>query len=273
LNNFRSLKIKGLSLKLQEKELLEEIAGNHNLPEHIAIIMDGNGRWAKMRGMSRTTGHKEGINSVREIVEACGEAGIKYLTLFTFSTENWKRPKEEVSTLMKLLVHGLRKETDLLNEKNVCLKIIGNTDNFPVIVRNELEESIEKLKNNKGLTLILALGYSGRWDILQAVKKLIAESAEKPGIVEELSNEKFSNFLSTKDIPDPDLVIRTSGEYRISNFLLWQLAYSEIFVSDVCWPQFRKKQLYEAILDFQKRERRFGLVSEQIIKSKKTVKK
>lgn len=237
-----------------------------NLPKHIAIIMDGNGRWAKERGKSRTFGHREGVNSVRDIVKACGELKIKYLTLYTFSSENWLRPKEEVTTLMRLLVHALKKETKDLNKNNVRLNVIGDITTFPRIVQIELKESIEKLKDNTGLTLTLALSYSGRWDIVQAVKHIIKDIELKKIKPEDISQETFSKYISTKNIPDPDLLIRTSGEFRISNFLLWQLAYTEIYISQLCWPEFRRQHLYEAIRNYQRRERRFGMVSEQLKK-------
>lgn len=250
-----------------DKIIRNKLKSDGNIPLHIAIIMDGNGRWATERGKSRTFGHREGINSVRDIVEACGELGIKYLTLYTFSSENWLRPKEEVSTLMRLLVHALRRETNDLNKSNVRLNVIGEIENFPKIVQKELSESIEKLKKNSGLTLNLALSYSGRWDILQAAKKILIDSQKKVITPDEITAELFSSYLSTKNLPDPDLMIRTSGEFRISNFLLWQLAYTEIYISPLCWPEFRRQHLYEAIRNYQKRERRFGMVSEQIKKT------
>jgi undecaprenyl diphosphate synthase len=245
-------------LSLDEKDDIvfqKKLKAEGNIPNHVAIIMDGNGRWAKERGKSRSFGHKEGIASVKDIVKAAGEIGIKYLTLYTFSSENWLRPKTEVFTLMKLLVHSLRKETNELNEKNVKLRVIGDLYSFPPIVIKELKESIEKLKQNTGLTLILALSYSGRWDILQAANKVLHEGKE-------VNAEEFSKYLSTSDIPDPDLMIRTSGEFRISNFLLWQMAYTEIYITQVCWPEFRRENLYEAIQNYQKRERRFGTIYE-----------
>jgi len=245
-----------------QKKLLAE----GNLPKHIAIIMDGNGRWAKERGKSRTFGHREGVNSVRDIVKACGELKIKYLTLYTFSSENWLRPKEEVTTLMRLLVHALKKETKDLKKNNVRLNVIGDINSFPRIVQTELKESIEKLKDNTGLTLTLALSYSGRWDIIQAIKQIIKDIELKKINPEDISQETFSKYISTKNIPDPDLLIRTSGEFRISNFLLWQLAYTEIYISQLCWPEFRRQHLYEAIRNYQRRERRFGMVSEQLKK-------
>ena len=245
-------------MSLDEKDDIvfqKKLKAEGNVPNHVAIIMDGNGRWAKERGKSRSFGHKEGIVSVKDIVKAARLIGIKYLTLYTFSSENWLRPKTEIFTLMKLLVHSLRQETNELNENNVRLRVIGNLDSFPPIVRKELKESIEKLKQNTGLTLILALSYSGRWDILQAVNMIVRDGKE-------VNAEEFSKYLSTSDIPDPDLMIRTSGEFRISNFLLWQMAYTEIYITQVCWPEFRRENLYEAIQNYQKRERRFGTINE-----------
>lgn len=249
-----------------DKIIRNKLRSDGNIPQHIAIIMDGNGRWAKERGKSRTFGHREGINSVRDIVAACGELGVKYLTLYTFSSENWLRPKEEVSTLMRLLVHALRKETNELNKSNVRLNVIGDLESFPKKFQKELTESIEKLKKNSGLTLSLALSYSGRWDIIQAVKKISADSKNNKLQPEKIDIELFSSYLSTRRLPDPDLMIRTSGEFRLSNFLLWQLAYTEIYISPLYWPEFRRQHLYEAIRNYQKRERRFGMVSEQIKK-------
>jgi undecaprenyl diphosphate synthase len=245
-------------LSLDEKDDIvfqRKLKGEGNVPNHVAIIMDGNGRWAKERGKSRSFGHKEGIASVKDIVKAAGEIGIKYLTLYTFSSENWLRPKTEIFTLMKLLVHSLRKETNELNKNNVRLRVIGDLDSFPPIVRKELKESIEKLKQNNGSTLILALNYSGRWDIIQAVNKIVRVGTE-------VNTGGFQKYLSTSDIPDPDLMIRTSGEFRISNFLLWQMAYTEIYITQVCWPEFRRENLYEAIQNYQERERRFGAINE-----------
>lgn len=226
--------------------------------------MDGNGRWAKSKGLPRIAGHTEGVESVRDIVEACGQMGIRYLTLYAFSTENWKRPKEEVSLLMRLLMRALRDETDRLNKKNVRVYTIGDTSTLPQEVRNELDDAVEKTKNNKGLHLLLALSYSGRWDITTAVRRIAADVHDGKVKPSDINDVLFSEYLSTRSIPDPDLLIRTSGELRISNFLLWQLAYSEIYISDVPWPDFRRKNLYEAIMEYQKRERRFGMISEQI---------
>jgi undecaprenyl diphosphate synthase len=258
-------KAKGIDKKHQE----HLIAGGL-IPNHIAVIMDGNGRWAKRRALPRIAGHNEGVNSVRDIVEACAQLGVKYLTLYTFSTENWKRPKDEVSMLMRLLVKALRDERDRLHQNEVRLQVIGEFDSLPRDVANELNDAMEMMRDNSGLTLVLALSYSGRWDITNAVKKMYEDI--KTGVLKKeiISEEIIGNYLSTKNVPDPDLIIRTSGELRISNFLLWQIAYSEIYISNELWPAFRRKHLYEAIADFQKRERRFGMVSEQLQKSKKS---
>jgi undecaprenyl diphosphate synthase len=234
------------------------------IPRHIAIIMDGNGRWAKRRGMPRIAGHTEGVESVRDIVEACGQLGVQYLTLYAFSTENWKRPKDEVSLLMRLLLKALQDETDRLHTNNVRIRTIGDIAALPTEVREELAEDIRKTQNNTGLTLTLALSYSGRWDLTQAVKRLAAEVAGGSLLPAEISDGTISRYLSTEGTPDPDLLIRTSGEFRISNFLLWQLAYSEIYITPKFWPGFRRDELYAAIQDYQKRERRFGMVSEQL---------
>ena len=239
-----------------------------NIPVHIAIIMDGNGRWAKQRGLPRIAGHKEGVESVRDIVETCGQVGVQYLTLYAFSTENWKRPKEEVSMLMRLLMRALRDETDKLHQKNVRVHAIGNIQELPQKVQDELLDAIERTKENTGLKLYLALSYSGRWDLTNAIKKIAFEIDSGKINPEQINDQIISQHLSTQGVPDPDLLIRTSGELRISNFLLWQLAYSEIYISDVLWPNFRRNELYEAIDDFQKRERRFGMVSEQLTKKK-----
>ena len=239
------------------------------IPKHIAIIMDGNGRWAKKRGLPRVAGHKRGVDTVKEIVEACAEIGVKFLTLYTFSTENWKRPKDEVSTLMRLLLNSLRNRVNELNDNDIRLTTIGNIDALPVAVRKQLEFDIERTKNNKKMVLNLALSYSGRWELLEAIKQ-ISNSAVQGKIKSKDIDEKIvASFLTTKNIPDPDLVIRTSGEFRVSNFLLWQIAYSEFIITETLWPDFSKFDLYDAIKIFQKRERRFGKVSEQITKNEK----
>jgi len=247
-----------------DKKLQEELKQSGAIPAHIAIIMDGNGRWAKRRGLPRIAGHREGVESVRDAVESCGQLGVKYLTLYAFSTENWKRPREEVSMLMRLLMSALRDETDKLHRNNVRVHTIGETSSLPREVGVELLDAIETTKNNTGLNLYLALSYSGRWDITGALRRIAAEIGQASLKPEQIDENLISHYLSTKDVPDPDLLIRTSGELRISNFLLWQLAYSEIFISDCFWPEFRRPELYRAIADFQRRERRFGMVSEQV---------
>lgn len=254
----------GNNLSLTDKEIQAELQQAGKIPEHIAIIMDGNGRWARSKGLPRIAGHKTGVDSVRDIVRASAEIGVKYLTLYTFSTENWRRPKSEVSTLMRLLVSTLRKEIKELHKNNVRLNAIGDIGSLPKEVQKELHDAIEKTKDNQRLDLILALSYSGRWEILEAVKAMAREAAGGNLNPEKITGELFDSYLSTKEYPDPDLLLRTSGEMRISNFLLWQIAYSEIVISDEFWPAFRRPQLYQAIKEFQKRERRFGKVSEQL---------
>lgn len=244
------------------KELRELIKKNANLPAHIAIIMDGNGRWAKQRSLPRFAGHREGINSVREITRICGEIGIRHLTLYTFSTENWARPKAEVSALMQLLLTSIRKEIKNLHENNVKLTTIGAFQDLPKSARKGIEEGIEITKNNTGLNLNLALSYGSRQEIIQAIKH-IAEMVDSGKLkIDDIDQEQFEKLLYTNNIPDPDLLIRTGGEFRVSNFLLWQIAYTEIFVTDTYWPAFREKELLEAIVEFQSRERRFGKVAE-----------
>jgi len=252
-----------------DKKLQDDLKESGNIPVHIAIIMDGNGRWAKSRGLPRIAGHKEGVESVRDTVEACGQVGVKYLTLYAFSTENWKRPHEEVSMLMRLLMRALRDETDRLHQNNVRVQAIGEISSLPREVQDELLDAIEKTKTNTGLNLFLALSYSGRWDLTGAVRGIAAEVLEGKITPEEIDEPLISRHLSTANVSDPDLLIRTSGELRISNFLLWQLAYSEIYISDCFWPDFRRKELYNAIADYQRRERRFGMVSEQLQKGKR----
>jgi len=253
----------------KDKSKQEDLKASGEIPKHVAIIMDGNGRWAKSKGLSRVFGHNEGVNSARDIVEASGQLGIKYLTLFTFSTENWKRPHAEVTLLMKLLIRSIRDETERLNQNDVRLVATGNLDNLPSRVLKELQDAMEITKNNKLMTLNLALSYSGRWDILNAVKKILKEQIESKIDLESINDKTFSKYLVTGNIPDPDLMIRTGGEFRISNFLLWQLAYSEIYIEDNFWPEFKRAQFYKAISEYQKRERRFGLITEQLIKKKK----
>lgn len=252
----------------KDKLKQEELKARGEIPRHVAIIMDGNGRWARSKGLSRVFGHNEGVNSVRDIVEASGQLGVKYLTLYTFSTENWKRPKTEVTLLMKLLIRSIRDETNRLHQNDVKLIATGNLDNLPGKVLKELNDAIEKTKNNKLMTLNLALSYSGRWDIINAIKKILNEFSESKFEIESINEKIFSKYLVTKNIPDPDLLIRTGGEFRISNFLLWQLAYSEIYIDNNYWPDFKRVQYYKAISEYQKRERRFGLTSEQLLRKK-----
>ena len=248
---------------------IDEIKKLGKVPKHIAIIMDGNGRWAKKKGLLRVAGHQKGIESVREIVEACANLGVNYLTLYTFSTENWKRPKFEVSTLMRLIVKSLKDETDQLHKNNIRLTTIGNIDSLPNEVQRELKEAFEKTKQNTRMVLNLALSYSGRWELTKAIQS-IAEKVKNDEInVEDINENLISQFLDTSAIPDPDLLIRSGGEMRISNFLLWQIAYSEIVVTDTLWPDFKILNLLDAIKDYQSRERRFGLVSEQISNNSK----
>lgn len=236
----------------------------NNIPKHIAIIMDGNGRWAAKHGKPRVMGHESGVESVRAVVKGAGEIGVKHLTLYAFSTENWERPKEEVEALMALLVHAIEAETQELNKNNVRLSVIGCVHVMPENVQAKLQGCVDALKNNTGLNLVLALSYSGRWDVLNAVKNLADDLANKKITQEKINNELFQNYLSTSELPDPELMIRTSGEYRISNFLLWQIAYSELYFTSKLWPDFRKDDLFEAIIDYQNRERRFGKTSEQL---------
>jgi len=235
------------------------------VPIHVAIIMDGNGRWAKKQGKDRIEGHKAGVESVRNAVKASIECGVKYLTLYAFSTENWKRPKEEVDALMELLVIAIEKEVPELMKNNIRLNAIGNLSSLPEKSRQSLYQSIELTKNNTQLTLTLALSYSSKWEITNACK-LIAQKV-KQGLLnpEDIDESTIQNHLNTADLPDPELIIRTSGEHRISNFLLWQAAYAEFYFTTVYWPEFTKEEFYKAILDFQKRERRFGKTSEQIL--------
>ena len=234
------------------------------LPQHIAIIMDGNGRWAKEHHKPRVFGHKNGVTSVRSVVEGAAEVGIKFLTLYAFSTENWKRPKLEVTALMQLLVNTISKEINDLDKNNVRLLTIGNIESLPKDCYNELLYAKEKTKNNTGLSLVLALSYSSKWEITDAIKKIAWEIENKKLSSDSIDESTLDNYLNTFNMPDPELLIRTSGEYRISNFLLCQIAYAELYFTNKHWPDFRKEDLFEAIFDFQNRERRFGLISEQI---------
>ena len=244
--------------------LQKKLKDSGEIPTHIAIIMDGNGRWAKRRGLPRVAGHRKGVETVRDIVEACAQIGVKYLTLYTFSTENWKRPKDEVSTLMRLLLKSLKDRVDELNENDIKLTCIGDINSLPTQVQKQLYDDIERTKNNKKMTLNLALSYSGRWELLEAVKSISNQVVNNKLRTDQITEKCIADNLTTKNLPDPDLVIRTSGEFRVSNFLLWQIAYSEFVILDAYWPEFSRNHLYEAIKSFQKRERRFGKVSEQV---------
>ena len=237
----------------------------HRVPEHIAIIMDGNGRWAKKQGRLRTFGHKIGVKAVRETVEGASEIGVKFLTMYTFSTENWKRPAAEIKALMELLVKSIHQETPTLNQNNIRLQAIGNLEQLPEKARVQLQKSIDETSRNTGMHLILALSYSARWEILHATRQLadkVAKGLLKPG---EISEAVFQAELCTAQYPDPELLIRTSGELRISNYLLWQIAYSELYFTPKLWPDFTREDLFEAIVNYQQRERRFGLVSDQML--------
>ena len=234
------------------------------LPRHIAIIMDGNGRWASEQGHDRLYGHYHGVESVRDIVEGCAELGIGYLTLYAFSTENWDRPQYEVVGLMELLVKTIRNEVESLSKNNIRLHVIGDINMLPQYAQKELNEALEITSANTGLNLVMALSYSGRWELLNAVKNIAWEVKKGTLSVEEIDQDTLQQYLCTSGFPDPELMIRTSGEYRISNFLLYQLAYAELYFTNVRWPDFRKKNLYEALLDYQARERRFGKTSEQL---------
>lgn len=251
-----------------DKEIQKEIIGEGKIPRHLAVIMDGNGRWAVERGKSRTAGHEEGIESVRDIVKASSQIGIKYLTLYAFSIENWKRPATEVGILMKLLEHFLKKELEELHENNVKLMAIGKISSLPKVVQKLLHDAYEKTKNNTGLSLTLALSYSGRWDIVRAVQMIALDVRRGKVSPEDINNDLFSEYLQTRNIPDPDFMIRTSGEMRLSNFLLWEMAYGEIYITDKYWPEFRRLDLYEAIRNFSGRERRFGKTSAQLTDKK-----
>ncbi len=243
--------------------LIDQI-DKERLPQHVAIIMDGNGRWAKEKGKLRVFGHQNGVVSVRDTVEGAVELGIKHLTLYAFSTENWNRPKLEVMALMELLVATINKETKTLMKNGVRLNAIGNLQSLPEKCYRQLKETIEKTAENKACTLTLALSYSSRWEITDAAKQLAADVKAGKVQLENITEDTFASYLSTSDMPDPELMIRTSGEHRISNYLLWQIAYSELYFTPKLWPDFRREDLFEAIIDFQKRERRFGMTSEQL---------
>ena len=249
------------------KDIENSIINNNNIPKHIAIIMDGNGRWAKAHSLPRIAGHKEGIDSVRAITKKCGDIGVKHLSLYTFSSENWSRPIKEVKALMGLLLLTIRREIKDLNKNNVRLTTIGNMGDLPDDARKGMEEGLKITENNSGLNLILALSYGGRQEILKMVQSIARKAVNGEIEPEKLSESDIVNELDTAKIPDPDLLIRTGGDQRISNFLLWQIAYSEIYVTDTYWPEFKEKELLDAVADFQDRERRFGRISEQLDKT------
>lgn len=249
---------------MEQQELKSQIDPG-KLPRHIAVIMDGNGRWAKQHGKPRVFGHKSGVTAVREVTEAAAELGVEYVTLYAFSTENWNRPKLEVGALMRLLVETLSKEINTLNKNDIRLQAIGDLSQLPQITHKALLDGIEKTRKNKRMTLVLALNYSGRWEIAEAARKMCEQAKNGKLLPEDVSQKMLNDFLSTKDIPDPELLIRTSGESRISNFLLWQIAYAELYFTPTFWPDFRKAHLYQAIIDYQRRERRFGKTSEQLV--------
>jgi undecaprenyl diphosphate synthase len=234
------------------------------LPEHIAIIMDGNGRWAKNQGKFRVFGHESGVLSVKDIVEGCVEIGIKYLTVYAFSTENWNRPVDEVNALMELLITTINQETETLTKHNIRLNAIGDIASLPQKCIDDLNSAMDKTAGNTHCTLTLALSYSAKWEILEAAKKLASQVKAEQINIEDIDESHFSAQLTTINMPDPELMIRTSGEHRISNFLLWQMAYTELYFTDKLWPDFRREDLFEAIVDYQKRERRFGKISEQL---------
>ena len=244
---------------------LRALIDNNRVPQHIAIIMDGNGRWAQEQGQDRLFGHFHGVASVRDIVEGCAELGVKYLTLYAFSTENWDRPEKEVTGLMELLVETIRKEVPILNKNNIRMHMIGELDMLPQHAKQALQEALDMTASNTGLNLVMALSYSSRWELVTAVKKIATDVKDGKLEVEDIDQDTVQQYLSTSQFPDPELMIRTSGEYRISNFLLYQLAYAELYFTQTRWPDFRKENLYEAIIDFQKRERRFGKVSSQLL--------
>jgi undecaprenyl diphosphate synthase len=243
---------------------LKEKIDSARLPSHIAIIMDGNGRWAKKKGKLRVFGHEQGVKAVRATVEAAAALGLNYLTLFAFSTENWRRPKFEVDALMHLLIRSLNKEVDNLHKNNIRLHAIGNFETLPVEAAKDLDKAILKTAGNTGLNLIIALSYSARWEIMNAVQRIVKKATDGEIQPDQINDDLFSQHLCTADFPDPELLIRTSGEMRISNFLLWQIAYAELYFTSVLWPDFTEEHLYEAIYDFQNRERRFGKTSEQL---------
>ena len=244
-------------------DLKEQIDINR-VPQHVAIIMDGNGRWAKSKGLDRIFGHREGVDSVDKVMEAASDLGVKYITLYAFSTENWNRPEMEVNALMEILSEALKKYIEKISKNNVRLMVIGDKSRLSKLTLSNLSEAEKMTENNTGLTMVLAISYSSRWEILEATKRIATEVKAGKLSADEIDEKLFSNHLATAGIPDPDLLIRTSGELRISNFLMWQLSYSELYFTPVSWPEFKKEQFFEAIIDYQKRERRFGKTSEQL---------
>jgi undecaprenyl diphosphate synthase len=256
------LTITGKAQTATDLGLQEALRERGEIPRHVAVIMDGNGRWARQRGQDRIIGHHEGVESVRDITEACAQLGVQYLTLYTFSTENWNRPPAEVTALMALLVHTLRRETETLRKNHIRLRPIGDLGHLPEACRAELDEACEATVGTERMDLILAMSYSGRWEIARAAREIARQAAAGTLDPEAVDEPLFARFLPLPDVPDPDLLIRTGGEFRVSNFLLWQIAYTEIYITDLFWPAFRREQLYEAIRDFQDRDRRFGRVKQ-----------
>ncbi len=256
----KPLKLTDTNQSSEDKQIQQELQNIGSLPEHIAIIMDGNGRWAQKKGNIRLHGHKAGVESVRDVTECCAQLGVKYLTLYAFSTENWNRPSAEVNGLMKLLVQALRDEADRLKENDIKLVTIGQIERLPQKCQRQLLEVKKLTEDNSRMQLCLALSYSGRWDITEAVKHIATDVQSGKLNPDSIDDQLISSYLSTASIPDPDLIIRTSGEYRISNFLLWQLAYSELYITETYWPDFRRDELYDGIRSFQKRDRRYGKV-------------
>jgi len=244
---------------------LKKQINTEKLPAHIAVIMDGNGRWARQRGLDRVFGHQKGVDAVRNVIEASAELGIKYLTLYAFSTENWGRPDEEVSALMGIMIQSLNKETDTLIKNNIRMLTIGDVNRLSGDVKMRLDDTLNLTSGCTGLNLVIALSYSSRWEITEAARKLAVDLKKGVVDIDSIDEGKFESYLSTTGIPDPDLMIRTSGEMRISNFLLWQLAYTELYITETLWPDFGKDDFYEAIIEYQRRERRFGKTSEQVV--------
>ncbi|MBR4815575.1 MAG: isoprenyl transferase [Paludibacteraceae bacterium] len=243
---------------------LKEQINMERIPQHVAIIMDGNGRWAKSKGLDRIFGHREGVDSVDKVMEAASDLGVKYITLYAFSTENWNRPEQEVNALMEILSQALKKYIEKISKNNVRLMVVGDKSRLSQLTLSNLSEAEKMTEMNTGLTMILAISYSSRWEIVEAAKRIASEVKAGSLNVDQIDEKVFSDHLATAGIPDPDLLVRTSGELRISNFLMWQLSYSELYFTPVSWPEFKKEQFFEAIIDYQKRERRFGKTSEQL---------